>query len=397
MSKIIKKIACLTLTVCSLFGLFGCSSFMYPTSNGETTSENLSVLPEGIELNFEINVTNSLDIVPEGVAVLDHIRPSVVEIYAVLTGGTSSGSGVILSTSDTDEDGEADKAIVVTCHHVIESAYEVVVKAIDGKEYFATLVGSDPNSDIAVLYIEATKDNKFENLTSATWYDRTSELKVGTEVYAIGNPLGTLGGTVTSGIISAINRGVEVEGNKMTLIQTDAAINGGNSGGGLFDKNTGALIGIVNAGYASSTAQGLSFAIPGSQAIDIIEQIISKGYIDGRYDFGVEFSIYRLSSWASSTYYVGISALEEYGLFEKNGFLEEDLILSIKIGNRETFDATVNSANADNIINKLNAYLGDENYKIGDKVTVVFRRYGRSNTYQDFTVTFTIEQYVYGK
>ena len=397
MGKIIKKIACLTLAVCSLFGLFGCTSFLYPTSTSETSSENLSVLPEGIELNFEINVTNSLDIVPDGVAVLDHIRPSVVEIYAVLTGGTSSGSGVILSTSDTDEDGEADKAIVVTCHHVIEWAHEVVVKAIDGKEYYATLVGSDPNSDIAVLYIEATENNKFENLTSATWYDRTSELKVGTEVYAIGNPLGTLGGTVTSGIISAINRGVEVEGNKMTLIQTYAAIIGGNSGGGLFDKNTGALIGIVNAGYASSTAQGLSFAIPGSQAIDIIEQIISKGYIDGRYDFGVEFSLYRLSSWTSSTYYVGISALEDYGLFEKNGFLEEDLILSIKIGDRETFDATVTSANRDSIISKLNAYLGNENCKIGDKVTVVFRRYGKNNTHQDFTVTFTIEQYVYGK
>lgn len=396
MGKIIKKIACLTLAVCSLFGLFGCTSFLYPTSTSETSSENLSVLPEGIELNFEINVTNSLDIVPDGVAVLDHIRPSVVEIYAVLTGGTSSGSGVILSTSDTDEDGEADKAIVVTCHHVIEWAHEVVVKAIDGKEYYATLVGSDPNSDIAVLYIEATENNKFENLTSATWYDRTSELKVGTEVYAIGNPLGTLGGTVTSGIISAINRGVEVEGNKMTLIQTDAAINGGNSGGGLFDKNTGALIGIVNAGYASSTAQGLSFAIPGSQAIDIIEQIISKGYIDGRYDFGVEFSLYRLSSW-TTTYYVGISALEDYGLFEKNGFLEEDLILSIKIGDRETFDATVTSANRDSIISKLNAYLGNENCKIGDKVTVVFRRYGKNNSYQDFTVNFNIEQYVYGK
>ncbi len=397
MGKFIKKIICLTVAICSFCGLFGCTSFLYSTSNGETSSEKLSVLPEQVELNFEINVTNSLDIVPDGVTVLDYIRPSVVEIYAVLTGGTSSGSGVVLSTSDTNKDGDADKAIVVTCHHVIESAHEVVVKAIDGKEYFATLVGSDPNSDIAVLYIEATESNKFENLTSATWYDRTSELKVGTEVYAIGNPLGTLGGTVTSGIISAINRGVEVEGNKMTLIQTDAAINSGNSGGGLFDKNTGALIGIVNAGYASSTAQGLSFAIPGSQAIDIIEQIISKGYIDGRYDFGVEFSIYRLSSWASSTYYVGISALEEYGLFEKNGFLEEDLILSVKIGNRETFDATVTSANRDSILAKLNAYLGDENCKIGDKVTVVFRRYGRSNTYQDFTVTFNIEQYIYGK
>ena len=351
-----------------------------------------------IDFSFEINVTNSLDIIPEGVSVLDAIRSSVVEIYAVFTSGKSSGSGVVLSMTDTDENGEKDVALIVTCHHVIEGAGEIVVKAIDGKEYFASLVGSDPNSDIAILMIEASEENKFENLSPATWYDRTSDLKVGTEVYAIGNPLGTLGGTVTSGIISAINRDITVEGNKMTLIQTDAAINSGNSGGGLFDKQTGALLGIVNAGYASSTAQGLSFAIPGSLAIDVIEQLIGSGYIEGRYDFGVEFSLFRVGSWSRVEYFVGINYLEDYCLFAKNGFLVQDIIVSIKIGNRDTFTVPeITNANVNTIVGDLTAYINDTNCNIGDTVEVKFRRYGNGSEYQEYTKTFIVEQYVYGK
>ena len=299
--------------------------------------------------------------------------------------------------ADTDEDGQSDYALVVTCHHVIESATEIVVKAIDGKEYSSSLVGSDPNSDIAIVMIEATEDNKFENLSQATWYDRTADLKVGTEVYAIGNPLGTLGGTVTIGIISAINRDVTVEGNKMTLLQTDAAINSGNSGGGLFDKNTGALIGIVNAGYSSATAQGLSFAIPGSMAIDVIEQLIGNGYIEGRYDFGVEFGLFRVGGWNFVEYYVGINYLEEYGLFVKNGFEEQDIILSIKIGDREAFVPVITSSNVNTIVDELTAYVNDENCKIGDTVVVKYRRYDNGSEYQEYEKTFTVEQYVYGK
>ena len=352
----------------------------------------------GSGLNFQINVTNSLDIVPDGVAVLDVIRPSVVEIFAFLRDGTSGGSGVVLSTADANNDGVIDTAIIVTCHHVIEAATQIMVTAIDGRDYYASLVGSDPKSDIAVIMIESNEGNPFENITSATWYDRTSDLKVGTEVYAIGNPLGTLGGTVTSGIISAINRDVEVDGKLMTLIQTDAAINGGNSGGGLFDKYTGALLGIVNAGYASSTAEGLNFAIPGSTAIDIVEQIISNGYIDGRYDFGVEFALYRTSSWYNTTYYVGVDILDEYGMFAKNGLEEGDIILSIKIGDREEFVVpTISNSNINTIVDEVTAYLNDENCKIGDNVTINYRRYNQSGSYTDKTITFAVTQYVYGE
>ncbi|MBQ8726549.1 MAG: trypsin-like peptidase domain-containing protein [Clostridia bacterium] len=399
MKNLFKKIVCISLAFCLTLGLTACSGIFTPVGGQESNSApNMSGLPDGVDINFEINVTNSLDIVPDGVAVLDVIRPSVVEIYSMMANAQSSGSGVVLSMADEDGDGVDDKAIIVTCHHVIDSAYEVIVKAIDGKEYKATLVGTDPDSDLAVLFIQATSTNAFENLTSATWYDRSSNLKVGTEVYAIGNPLGTLGGTVTSGIISAINRDVTVEDTQMTLIQTDAAINGGNSGGGLFDKNTGALIGIVNAGYASSTAQGLSFAIPGNVAIDILSQLISNGYIEGRYDFGVEFGLFKTSSWVSTEYYVGITALEDFGLFQKNGFKEKDIIKSIKIGDREEFVVPqINSLNVNTIVADLTAYVNDENCKIGDTVLVNYRRYYANSGYLDQTASFKVEQFVYGE
>ena len=391
----IKKLTCIIASICIAVCFLSCSDMFTSVDRQPETQSQTQTPPvsSNIELNFEINVTNSLDIVPDGVGVLDVIRPSVVEIYCTLTNGSSSGSGVVLSLADSNEDGEDDKALIVTCQHVIEGASSVVVKAIDGKEYVGYLVGADPESDIAVLYIEADESNPFKYVSSATWYDRTSDLKVGTEVYAIGNPLGTLGGTVTSGIISAINRDVTVEGRKMTLIQTDAAINSGNSGGGLFDKNTGALLGIVNAGYSSSTAQGLSFAIPGSVAIDVIEQLIANGYIEGRYKFGGEFGVF---SSRSGEYYIGIYALEGDGMLYKHGLRAEDLILSIKIGDREKFEVpNLTAKNVEEYLDKLYAYIDSEENKIGDMVTIEYSRYSYGSGYTDKSVTFAIEQYVY--
>lgn len=393
----LKKLICIIASMCILFSFSSCGE-MFQSAGGNLESNSspngqITPVPDGVEFNFQINVTNSLDIVPDGVGVLDVIRPSVVEIYCTLNGGTSSGSGVVLSLTDSDSDGKNDKAVIVTCEHVIEGANSVTVKAIDGKEYVALLVGADPETDIAVLYIEASDGNEFEYLSPAIWYDKSADLKVGTEVYAIGNPLGTLGGTVTSGIISAINRDVLVDGREMTLIQTDAAINSGNSGGGLFDRNTGALLGIVNAGYASATAQGLNFAIPGSLAIDVIEQLVANGYIEGRFKFGAEFGAF---SSRSGEYYVGIYSLETDGMFYKKGLKAEDLILSIKIGNRDKLSLkNLRATTIDAYIDKLYAYIDSEENKIGDTVTIEYSRYSYGSGYVNDTVTFSIEQYVY--
>ena len=157
---------------------------------------------------------------------------------------TGSGSGIVL-TSD---------GYIVTCRHVVEGADTVTVVLNDDTEHAATLIGTDTRYDLAVIKIDAT------GLSPATLGD-SDMLTVGDDVIAIGNPLGELRGTATSGMISALGREVTVENTNMTLLQTDAAISPGNSGGGLFNSS-GSLIGIVNAKASSENSEGLGFAIP---------------------------------------------------------------------------------------------------------------------------------------
>ena len=206
------------------------------------------------------------------------VRPSVVAITTEQMVSTNSwfgsyvqsgaGSGVIIS-----EDG-----YILTCAHVVNGASNITVQLSDDTEYTASIVGLDTSTDVAVLKIDAT------GLSAATLGD-SDTLAVGELAVAVGNPLGTLSGTVTNGIISAVNRSVEVESNEMSLIQTDAAISPGNSGGGLFNGQ-GELIGIVNAKSGSTTdtgeatnAEGLGFAIPINTAMDIAQDLIENGYV----------------------------------------------------------------------------------------------------------------------
>ncbi|MBR2180951.1 MAG: trypsin-like peptidase domain-containing protein [Oscillospiraceae bacterium] len=182
-----------------------------------------------------------------------------------------AGSGVIV-TSD---------GYIATNNHVIDGASKISVTLASGKEYPATLIGKDAKTDLAVIKISET------SLKAAT-LGTSASLKVGEPVVAIGNPLGELGGTVTLGIISALDRQIEIDNEKMTLLQTDAAVNPGNSGGGLFNAN-GQLIGIVNAKSSGSDIEGLAFAIPIDTAKNVINQIISQGYVSGRIDLGLTF------------------------------------------------------------------------------------------------------------
>lgn len=181
-----------------------------------------------------------------------------------------SGSGVIIS-----EDG-----YIVTNNHVVEGSESIVVRTKDGTEYNATLIGTDPQTDLAVIKVEAT------GLAAAT-FANSDNIQVGDLAVAIGNPLGELGGTVTSGIISATGREVSIDGGSMTLLQTSAAINPGNSGGGLFDSN-GHLIGIVNAKSAGVEIEGLGFAIPANTVQKVVPDIIDKGYVTGRAAMGIQ-------------------------------------------------------------------------------------------------------------
>ena len=175
-----------------------------------------------------------------------------------------AGSGVIYK-----EDG-----YIITNNHVIEGASTITVTLHDGTEYPATLVATDELTDIAVIKIDAT------GLTPVTFGDM-DKVSVGDAVIAIGNPLGTLSGTATEGIVSALEREITVDNKAMSLIQTSASINPGNSGGGLFDQY-GNLIGIVVAKSSGSDVEGLGFAIPVDKVESVAKSLVENGYVEGR-------------------------------------------------------------------------------------------------------------------
>ena len=183
---------------------------------------------------------------------------------------SGAGSGVIVS----------DSGHILTNYHVIEGAETIKVTLPDGTEQNAVWVMGDEVSDVAVIKINAVTEN-------AAVIGDSSALAAGQQVMAVGNPLGDLGGSVSGGIISAVDRTVAIEGREMTLIQLDAAVNPGNSGGGLFDMR-GALIGIVNAKSVAEDVEGIGFAIPINTAYGAVaSSLMEKGYVEGRVDTGV--------------------------------------------------------------------------------------------------------------
>lgn len=196
-------------------------------------------------------------------------------MYGQITSGISSGSGFILS-----EDG-----YVVTNNHVVENAVSVSVTTYDGNEYAATIVGTDSTNDVAVLKI-AQEDLPNQGLSPVT-LGSSDDLIVGDQVVAIGNPLGELTSTMTVGYVSAKDRDVTTDGTTINMIQTDAAINSGNSGGPLFNMK-GEVVGITTAKYSGSSSSGASiesigFAIPIDDVSGMISDLANYGYVTGAY------------------------------------------------------------------------------------------------------------------
>ena len=191
---------------------------------------------------------------------------------------SGAGSGVIF-----DQNGSY--GYIVTNYHVISGANKITVRVKNGdgyKEYNAEYIAGDAAGDIAVIRINSGD----HQLTKAVFVSDRDKLIVGEEVVAIGNPLGELGGTVTNGIISALDREIVVEDNTMVLLQTNAAINPGNSGGGLFNM-AGELVGIVNAKQSSTGIEGLGFAIPANNVAETVKSILDHGYVTGRPSLGI--------------------------------------------------------------------------------------------------------------
>ena len=231
---------------------------------------------------------------------------------------SGAGSGVIISSD----------GYILTCAHVVDGASNITV-TINDKDYTATLVGEDTTSDIAVIKIDA------DGLTPAT-VGNSDSLKVGQSVMAVGNPLGELGGTVTGGMISALNRSVTIQGanstNTMSLIQMDASVSPGNSGGGLFNMN-GELIGLVNAKSSSSDAEGLGFAIPINDAIKVAQDLLENGYVSGRPYMGITYLAVTDAQTAAqlnvNAYGVYVVDVVQGGPADKAGLKTGDRIVSI--------------------------------------------------------------------
>ena len=257
-----------------------------------------------------------------------------------------AGSGVILS-----EDG-----YIVTNHHVIDGANTIKVRLSNGQAYTAVLTGTDEKTDLAVLKINVS------GLPAAKLAD-SSTVRVGDFVIAIGNPLGELGGTVTEGIISAKDREVTIDGETMTLLQTSAAVNPGNSGGGLFNLD-GELVGVVNAKSSGDDIEGLAFAIPANTVKEITQELIQHGYVTGRPQLGISVAQITKPGMGRQTYY-STPGLYITQSSVDNGLKAGDRIIKI--------DGTTinNAADVSTVLDR---------HSVGDVVEVIVSRSGKEIT-----------------
>ena len=333
-----------------------------PVPSADATAPTVS---DGLQLQLKQTPQSIENIPQEGGLSLQEIYAkaidSVVSISCTGASGSSTGTGVVLS---------ANGYIVTNCH-VVENAASIEVLLTSGNSHPATLVGTDSVSDLAVLYVKDT------SLTPAEFGD-SGALQVGDAVVAIGDPLGVaLRGTMTDGIVSAINRDITTGGRTMTLIQTNAALNSGNSGGPLLNCY-GQVIGIntmkIGDYMNSAGVEGLGFAIPSTTVKEIVDQLISNGYVSGRPTIGIEGQ--DISSFDQLYYRIPqglyITEVAEDSAAAKQGIAPGDILLSFN-GTRVT--------GADVLKTLLYSH------NAGDTVTLVIYRAG-----SQYTLELTLDE-----
>lgn len=324
--------ACILISAAAGFG----GAYVYSASSGNSNTvygNGTTVIERTVDTEGLVSSTGDSNTY---MAVASAVKDSVVEIttefqvtsfFQYVTGG--AGSGVIISSD----------GYIITNNHVIlnsstsEVADSIKVTLTNGEEYTATLVGRDADSDIAVIKIDGAPE-----LVPAV-FGNSDNLAVGEEVIAVGNPLGQLGGTVTNGIISALDREISVDGTEMNLLQTNTAINPGNSGGGLFNMK-GELIGVVNAKSSGSDIEGLGFAIPANDAYDVAKQLMQNGYVTGKAYIGVSF--YEVEdAYTAYRYFrsqaTGLYVSKLYEGFNENALKYGDRVVAVDGGEIASF------------------------------------------------------------
>lgn len=364
-----KKWVALALGCLVLGGAVGGGlSMMFLNSQNQDGKKDVqtSTVMEGVREKSVLDVTlidTSREMTPAEVYAANvnstvGITTSVTTNYwGFQTTSAASGSGFILT----------DDGYIITNYHVIENSDSITVSLYDGTAYDAELVGYDESNDIAVLKVDA------EDLTPVVVGDSDS-LNVGDSVIAIGNPLGELTFSLTSGAVSALDREITLSNNvTMDLIQTDCAINSGNSGGALFNLY-GEVIGVTNAKYSGSgsgaSIDNIGFAIPINRVKSIVESIIEKGYIAKPYigvsvlDVSKETQSYGLPEGAA------VKSIEEDSPAAEAGLKENDIITAIngtKIsGSKELVDVVGDASTGDELL--LTVYRQGESLEV--KVTV---------------------------
>lgn len=281
-------------------------------NSGSVSATNVTyaVSPEGAQTPRMVYENNAKSVV----AVSSTIRSTV---YGQTREGTSSGSGFIIS----------DDGYVVTNHHVVEGATDVTVTLSTGDEYTAKVIGSDSLNDVALLKVEATG-------LPAVKLGSSDKLAIGDMVCAIGNPLGSLTATLTVGYVSGKDRQVTTDNSTINMIQTDAAINSGNSGGPLFNMY-GEVVGITSAKYSGTTSsgasiEGISFAIPIDDVMSIIDDLQEYGYVTGAY-LGVtvtdtDAAAAKLYGMPTGAY---VNSVEDGGAADRAGVQPKDIIIGL--------------------------------------------------------------------
>lgn len=329
--KCFVKLACACLA-CALIGgaVGGVVSWKVLDNNNSTpeaTSKPISAGTSGASVSTKPSGTTDIYSLGCKQAVGITTEVTTTNWFGQTSSSAVSGSGFVVTTD----------GYIVTNYHVIEAAYQrnykVSVMFYDGKTYDATIVGVEEENDVAVLKIDAT------GLTPVVVGDSES-IHVGEEVYAIGNPLGELAFTMTTGHVSALDRSITTNESTsaINMFQFDAAVNSGNSGGPLYNAE-GKVIGIVTAKYSSTGVEGLSFAIPINDAIDIANDLITNGYVTGKAYLGANIDSRYDSVYAN--YYnmpegAYVFSVESGSCAEKCGLAAGDIIT--KLGGNEVKD-----------------------------------------------------------
>ena len=311
------------------------------TVDGKTLMTDAEVYAANVNSVVSINVTGT----------------SGYNIFGQPVQSASSGSGFILTTD----------GYIVTNYHVVADAQAIQVTLYSGAEYEAQYVGGDEDYDIAVLKIDAT------DLQAVTLGD-SDELNVGDHVLAIGNPLGELTFSMSGGMVSSVNRTINVDGTPFNMIQTDTSINPGNSGGPLLNSY-GEVVGIVSAKYSSTgssgeSVEGLGFAIPINDVSSMIQDIMTNGYVTNRAYLGATIGTLNASMAQQYRYDITegafVYSVEEGGPADQAGLQLGDVITAI--------DGTEITSLDDLTAAKKNYVTGDTStltvYRQGETITV---------------------------